>query len=301
MNVYIILQCNSGLGDIYSSLISAYKIKQDFEIYGYSTHIVWMMNNIYFPPSITLDCIFNLDRFDKIHYFPYKYFHDAPSQINEHLIEVKQNQNIIKLFVDQVVGNILEYEVDILSHDSLIKNSYRKEIYQKLFDEKIEFLTDDILEKKNEYLRDKTNILGAHIRIQDIFWEEDYNSLKEKNELYSHYFKVLEEYIQTNDNQEILITSNNMNVIYYLENRYDNVFNKNPNRNTRNCHLYPNLNVSDDEYIQITKNIVTEMCCFKECRKILRINSYPSSFLTYGIIHNTHHLDYESKIYKLLI
>ena len=69
MEAYLLIKFESGVGDTYSTLLSAYETSLELQKFGYNTTLVLeTRRNVYFSPGTKLDVLFDTSVFQNVVY-----------------------------------------------------------------------------------------------------------------------------------------------------------------------------------------------------------------------------------------
>lgn len=297
MKANIILYCITGFGDQYSNILTGYKSYVDLTNLGYDVELSWMINNLYYSSDLPLDYLYDFSFFYnknvKINYIQHE------SQIPNDLIFLPTNQNAIKIYVSEIINELIDYELPVFDYFGFHRNSYNVYNPEKLPDFSRQFISEEVLNIANKFVDNQQKINAIHFRCGD---SENYLNYDEviKDEFFKTRAKLACEFIESNPNNEIMVCSSNKNVRDYFCDNFKNTF---YNKFDNDLELHYSYNKLFDESINIrhAQQIVSEMTLFSKCDKIFTIGRSLSNFLTYGVAHNIHHNNWQTKIKDLII
>lgn len=296
MRAYVVLQCISGLGDQYTSVLSGYAIYKDLTALGYDTEIIWTVNNQYFDSSLPLDPIFDLSVFEgRVNY-------QIEPEIAAKYTRLPQIQNSIRIYVSEITPELSIYEAPLFCYDTYYKKAVRDlpRLQYPTFDN--QFLSKEVLGLVEDFRQGRERIKGVHFRVEDLYLELPYASLYEI-QAYRVALNKVAAFVESNSDLEIMVCSNNKNVVNFFESKYSNVFQNRFTIEMKRYYSYSYLTASrytQEEYIRHAQETAAEMAMFKYCDTILPYNTFHSSFLTYGITHNIHHKNWNTKLKDLI-
>lgn len=281
MQAYIVLQSISGLGDQYTSVLSGYQTFLDLKEMGYDVLINWeTKTNQYFNKDIPLDCIFDLSVFDKVIY-------NEEESISKNIL-LNQNQRSYRIYVSELVPALENYQSKLYGFERYRTNLDSEESYPTF---KKQFLSREVLDIASGSIATflTHSLTGIHFRCDDAFHLSDIGQIKKR---YVEELNNLNKIIVSNPDILFMVCSNNKKVVDMLSANHINTFkNYFTNRDIPLYYCYEQqpLDTEDSMYIRHAQEIAAEMSLFAYCSKIIAYNTFPSSFLTYGITHNIHY------------
>lgn len=296
MKAYIVLQCISGLGDQYSSVLSGHTIYRDLTALGYDTEVVWTVNNQYFNSNLPLDPIFDLSEFEG------RVYYGIEPEIAAKYIRLPQIQNSTRIYVSEITPELSSYEAPLFCFDTYYKKAVRDLPGLKYPTTDKQFLSKDVLDIVENFRQGRERIKGIHFRVGDLHLETPYTSLYEI-QAYKVALDKVTTFLESNNDSEIMVCSNNKNIVNFFENNYNNVFQNKFTVEMKRYYSYSYLTASkytQEEYIRHAQETAAEMAMFKYCDTIFPYNTFHSSFLTYGITHNIHHKNWNTKLKDLI-
>lgn len=278
-DVIIFMICGCGLGDQYTSILSAVHLRDILIEKGYNVMLAWNKNNLYFSSEISLTNLYD--------------FNSLNSEVFEFL-----SYEIDSIFGGfEKVTKFKTCEVFVKQKDDFIDNFQEISYYRSHWDWcrdrfiqfDTQFLKNDIIEISNNFLSNKDNFKGIHFRISDDYSHTDVNHIKTLP-YYGNELIKLEKYLKNHKSELFMVCSNNIDLLSHLSKNHDNIFVNDLTYNLRRHNLFKNYNgvVENEILIDHTKQILAEMVCFRHCEKIYSANTFPSNFVSYGIIHNIH-------------
>jgi hypothetical protein len=276
--IFIFMICGCGFGDQYTSILTAFHLYEDLTDKGYNVKVAWSNHNPYFSIDSPLSNIYDL------------------SQFNTEIKEYRWDE-IDSIFKDYIkLPNFTTVEVYVKHIDEFLKNykliSYYRGHWNWYNDNDFKefekpFLTEDILKKTDELLKhDNKNICGIHFRVNDLNLNSSLDEIF-KSDYYKESFKKIDNYISNNSDNRFMICSNNEHILKELS-HYDNTFfNTFSFQIDKYNVIKTHGNKYDDEILILhAKEILAEMAAFSKCSEIISINTFPSNFISYGVIHN---------------
>lgn len=190
MKAYVVVQCISGLGDQYSSLLSASVIKSELDRMGYDVYLLWNVRSLYMPSDYPLDFLFDLTSFGPVEY-------NLEEAIKKEYHLLPQIQQSIRIYVSEINLFLQEYQSTFYDHSSFRRLGSNIPIFKK------QYLSKEVLEIKNRFLEGKKEIYGIHFRVGDSFL----NTPIELLEPYRNSIEEVETFIKENPSTEIMICS----------------------------------------------------------------------------------------------
>lgn len=297
MKAYVVLQCISGIGDQYTSVLSGCQIYRDLKALGYEVEITWDVLNQYFPSSIPLDCLFDQSCFEgNISYGK------EPVIAQEYQL-LPQLQNSIRIYVSEIIPELKTYEAHIYSYSWFFRKTITERNYDWHLDTAEQFLSQEVLNKVEVFRKNRTKIKGVHFRIQDTHINSTYEEL-ENVPAYAAPIKRVKEFIEENVDQEVMLCSNNRIFVDTLTAEYSNTFQNYFIHDIPSYYSYTYKNANTrpvSDFIEHAQETAAEMAMFKYCDQILTYNTFHSSYLTYGIAYNVHHTDWKTKLRNLIL
>lgn len=281
--VFILALGDTGFGDQYASILTAYNAFLELKEMGYSPQVGFLLMDYYYSSNNPLDVIYDMSGFNtEIQPVKVADF----NLLKENYILLEKIKKTILIFVDRVNDELLSYDFKPYDRTGLP--------HIKQYKDKTQFIQKDILDIASNYIGNRKNFIGIHFRCNDTLLEASFEEVV-NYEFYNNEVQKLENYLKSNTDTEIMLTSNNSSVKEYFKTRYNNIF---TNKFTYSNLKFYNIDaVLRDDSINIlhSKEIIAEMTLFSKCKEIYGINTFPSNFLTYGIVHNEIYEDWESK------
>ncbi len=297
MKAYIVLQCISGIGDQYTSMLSGCQIYQDLKTLGYEVEVTWDVLNQYFPSDLPLDCLFDQSCFEGN-----TSYGKEPLLIERYKL-LPQLQNSIRIYVSEITPELENYQAQIYSYSWFYRKTVVEHKYDWFFDTSKQFLSQEVLNKVELFRDNKTKIKGVHFRIQDIHIGNTYEELN-RIPAYIAPIRKIKEFIVENMEQDIMICSNNRLFVDTITAEYPNTFQNRFTHDIPSYYSYSYKNAhtrSVSDFIEHAQETAAEMAMFKYCDQILTYNTFHSSYLSYGIAHNIHHVDWKTKLRNLIL
>ena len=284
-DIYICLDHCSGFGDAYANFLTGYIAYNDLIRMGYKVKVMLSVYNRYFSSDILLDIFYDFSSFNcdveqikKI---------DEQKFASEYSL-LQQDRNIIRIWVRNDIFNELKFYQQV-PYDRYGLLNITQDV-----DFKNQFLSKEILNIAESYIKNYKNIIGIHFRCLDINVNSTVDEIWNIDS-YKHELKIYEDLITNNKDENIMMCTNNNNIKKYFNERYDNVFVNNFSYSLP--HLFTNNDTSTDiKRIIHAKETLAEMAGFAECVKIYTSITNMSNFLLYGMVHNKHKNDLKSKI-----
>jgi hypothetical protein len=281
MNAYLHIKFVSGLGDTYTTIMSALECSIELENLGYNPHLILNTDrNQYLPPHIKLDCLFDFGGFkNEIIYNPILDNNGFPIIDGISLVKLNQNQSSYLIYVDEYHKILDNYQSYIFGHLEISRNDRRPTC-------NIDIINHDIKKQAYEFIGHIDDLISLHYRTRD--------GLGNSEEELMDKLKSFEHFIDVNQNNKVLICSNGKLIKNYLKKNNIVTF----NFTYDNIELYPCYDIynkslySDEVFIKHSQEIMTEMVLMKYSKKILSISPFLSNFVTYGILNNIHNLNY---------
>lgn len=281
MKAYVTTPSMSGLGDQYAGILSAYNLFLYLNSLGYDTHIHFYGNN---PHYFRLHSVGSLDPLFDLSPFNGKVLYNRMEEIEKECISLPQVQNSLKIHVSSLVKELDNYEAQVYDFNHF---AHERHFIPPSFTQ--QFLNADVLKIKNRFLGDKDKFTWLHVRISDG------DRLKSVEELYRIETRLAQadEYIANHRNETILVGSNVSGISDHFSSIYANVIHNKLTDNLGNYYL--NENIPVDKLILHAQEVAAEMALIAHANKIIRVTAWPSSFLTYGVMHNIHYTDWYTK------
>lgn len=296
MKAIVLLYCVSGFGDQYSNVLTGYKAYIDLKNLGYDVEICWLNKNIYYSPNSSLDYIFDFDLFyrDGINV---SYIHNI-SELPDGYVLLPSNQNAIKIFLTKIVEELNDYILPVYDYFGFYRNSFSSYNKSMLPNFDNQFLSKEVLEIANKFVN-KSQIKSVHFRTADF-----HNNVHHTEVLKDEFFKQKVDdachFVEENNGEDIMICSSSKSVRDFFIKNFKNTFYNKFDNELALHHSY-DKNVDESINIHHAQQIAAEMFLFSKCDKIFTVGRNLSNFLTYGVNHNIHHKDWETKIKKLVI
>jgi hypothetical protein len=277
--IIILIAIGCGFGDQYASILTGYRAFLDLKEMGYKPQIGFLNNNMYFSPKKSLDIIYDMSSFNtEILNIQKNYFIEV---IQNEYVCLEKGRKTILIYVDEVNDELLNYEFESYDRYGVISDKTKSFEHQ--------FLQKEILDIANDYLNGRTNINGIHFRCNDVLLDSNLEDVINNDEFYGKNIKKLEDYLKNNADKLFMFASNNHSVKEYFISNHKNLFVNKFTYDDLKLHNIDANNRDDSINIAHSKEILAEMSLFKKCDVIYEINTFPSNFLTYGIIHNEIH------------
>jgi hypothetical protein len=283
MNAYLYINFVSGLGDTYTTIMSALQSSIELENFGYNTFlIINTTRNNYLPEHLELDCLFDFSGFkNKVIYNIPLDNEGNPVIQNLKLNKLKQDQNSYSIYVDSIIPELYEYQSYIFGHTEINKLSKRPTC-------NMDIISLDVKNIADSFIGNFSNIVTLHYRAMD--------GLGNSEEYVNGRIGRFENFINEHKDKNILVCSNGKLIRDLLKNKHSNVITFNFTYNE--LELYPCYDIytkpkfSEDIFIRHSQEILAEMVMIKYSEKILSISPFLSNFVTYGVLNNTHKKDY---------
>jgi hypothetical protein len=284
MNAYLLINFVSGLGDTYSTILSALEAYKYLQTLGYKTNLVFeTRRNWYFPPTVPLDCLYDLTPFEgnvlynidwNVHGGP-----DLETSYNAKLL--LQNQKSYLIYVDEQIPELNNYQSYIYGHTELHRFKDKKPICET------QLLGSEVIVQAEKFVPNTENMVAVHYRAKDGRGEEEADFLK-----YKH---TITTFIEQHKEQRVLVCTNGRMAREILRNMYPNVIAL--NFTYSDLQMYSPFDPlsnkhSTEKYIRHAQEIAAEMCLLRYARKILSVSPFVSNFVTYGYLNNIHTGDY---------
>jgi hypothetical protein len=281
--------CGTGFGDQYASILSAYKAYKDLTKNNFDVEVGILVNNPYFSSDIPLSTIWDFSPFDcEIQHIK----HYEIEKLNGYKKIIDGNFHIYTTNSEDELKNFKFY--DYGRHGML----YNSDI--EFFD--TQFVTDEIIKMSEFFLLNRNNIYGIHLRISDDIMHQTYNQIIE-NGHYGPQLNRVMKYIEENQNTQFMVCSNSRDIKSTFLNRFGNIFCNEFSSDLRLHNVIATHGYDKDkenEYITHAKEIIAEMVCFAKCRNIWSTNTFYSNYVTYGIVHNEFHHNWNAKMFDLI-
>lgn len=284
MRAYLLIIFESGIGDTYSTLVSAYETYLQLQSWGYETYLIFeTRKNNYFNKKERLDFLFNLNKFENGVIYNIDWdINGSPDVVNVYkTIQLQQNQKSYRIFVSHKIPELEYYQSKIYGHPEIKHFSMYPNCYRQ-------FLSDDVIEISNNFDIDKSNLVGIHYRPLDGHGDSNVEFEKIRN--------LLEQFVSGFQDKNMFVSSNGNLIRNYLKNNYKNIFTCNFSKQIEYYPCYtPHLkHLSEYDFIRHTQEIAAEMSIFRFCEKIVSLSVFLSNFITYGILNNIHSSKYEN-------
>lgn len=288
MDIIILIFCETGFGDQYSSLITGLNCLIDLRNMGVEPRVVISKGHKYFPNEISLSNIYNLNSFNceiiEVHFTEVEKLTYGYELLLFTSIQVwvkKKTELLVKYGSEH--KHISRYNMNLISTEPILD---------------LTLIKNDILLQSDKIVNNKKNIIGIHFRGGDdtIYCgiDEIINHPYWGNEI-KRVYKIIESHLEN----DIMVGSINRRVCEHLSKKYKNVFfNEFKNKDLPMHNIighYEKIN-NEDVYIEHAKNIISEMASFSRCLNIWSFNTFPSNFILYGIINNVHYSQWKDKI-----
>jgi hypothetical protein len=296
MKAYILLYCLSGLGDQYSNISTGYKAYTDLKKLGYEVEVYWLNNNIYYSSDYPLDHIFDFDLFYKDG-VKISYIRNESELSNKYIL-LPSNQNAIKIFLTKIIDELNDYTLPVYDYYGFHRNAYTSYNPDMLPTFNYQFLSKYVLDIGNKFVS-KSQIKAVHFRSADYHNRVHYSEVF-KDEFFKERTDFACQFIEENKNEDIMICSSSKSIRDFFIKNFNNTF-YNEFDTELELHNSYNKNFDESTNIHHTQQIAAEMFLFSKCDKIFTVGKSLSNFLTYGVNHNIHHNNWETKIKNLII
>jgi len=278
-DIIIKIYAQTGFGDQYASLITGYNSLIDLKSMGFNPKIIISKGHKYFPQNVDLSVIYNLDSF--------KY--DDITQINcEDEDKIVEGYELllftsIQIWVRKKTDKLIEYSH---YHKFISRHNHSLFDFEPNLDFKI--YNDDVINQSKLIIEGKQNLIGLHFRCGDNMLFSDVQTIL-NDEYWGGEIIRAEKFIIDNPNSDIMVGSLNNSICEYFSNKFKNVF-----LNKFNYTNFPMHNIvgrNDDipnfeDYLNHSKEILSEMISFSYCNKIASFNTFKSNFMIYAIVNN---------------
>jgi len=292
-DIIILIFCQTGFGDHYSSLITGFNALNDLKLLNFNPKIVIAKGHKYFPQYVDLSVIYDLNSFK----------HDNLIQVNyEDVNNITKDYELllftsIQIWVRKKTDVLLEY---VRNHKHISRSN--RDMFSKKPNLEFNIINQDIVDNSNELTSNKKNLVGVHFRGGDnmLFTDIEYSL---SHDFWGGEMKRVIDVINDHPDSEIMICSINKSICEYFSNMFSNVFFNTFEKNNLPMHNIIGNNdrpENVDMYINHSKDILTEMVSFSNCQKIFSFNTFSSNFILYGIINNKIFTEWEDKS-KILI
>lgn len=291
VDIVIYIICGCGLGDQYTSILTAFQTYNELSNKGYKVKVCWNKNNPYFPSHISLGMLYDLSPFNQnIEEFEYT----EVNGIMKEFIKL-QNHNVIEVYVRNSDDFIKSY--NIVSY----MRSHWYAFMDKLHTIDRQFVNSQIIRSSENFLLNKDKIIGIHFRTPDDVVNRNVDEIL-KMDYYGIVLQKLVNFLEKNNDKTYMICSNNEHIKNFIKEKLPNSFSYNF---THNLKMHNVLNshhqLPDEILVEHTKEIMIEMVSFKKCEKIYSVNTFPSNFVSYGIIHNEHNQPWNLNPDKIML
>jgi hypothetical protein len=292
-DILILIFCQTGFGDQYSSLITGYNALIDLKSIGFNPKIIISKGHKYFPQDVNLSLIYDFTSFK----------HNDIEFINP---EQEENTTVgyelllftsIQIWVKRKTLELIEY---VKNHKHI--TNYNHSFFSQECNLDFKIYNEDIFSNSKSLIFGKHNLIGVHFRCGDdtIGWSIEEIS---KHDFWGPELIRADKFIEQNDTNNIIICSMNRSVCEYFAKKFKNVFFNEFKNKTLPMHniISRTEKISNiEEYIIHSKEIISEMIQFSYCAKIVSFNHFPSNFPLYGIINNENYSDLINR-YKVIV
>lgn len=278
-DIVIKIYTQTGFGDQYASLITGYNALIDLKSMGFNPTIIISKGHKYFPQNVDLSVIYNLDSF--------KY--DDITQINcEDEDKIVDGYELllftsIQIWVRKKTDKLIEY---YNYHKFISRHNHSLFGVEPNLDFNI--YNDDIMKQSQSFVNGKKNLIGIHFRGGDNLLVANIQTVL-NDEYWGNEIKRAEKLISDNSNSDIMICSINKSISNYFSEKYKNVFSndfKNTNLPMHNIVDRNDRGQDFNDYINHSKEILSEMISLSYCGKIVSYNHFKSNFILYGLVNN---------------
>jgi len=290
LDVIIFIMCGCGLGDQYTSILTAYHMFSDFNSQGLNVGVAWNKNNLYFPSEISMEIIFDLSGFNT----------DIGEYIHDEIHTTLNDFRRIEKF--KTVEVYVKNKIDFV--ENYVPTSYSRSHWRyssgDFKDFNVQFVQQEILNVVDRLFPKNDSVFGIHFRLPDLGMILNLDEIKQLH-LYGAELKKIENFLTKNTNQLFMVSSNNDNFLNYIKSNFGNVFINTFSNSLEKHNLYKTYanKIDTSILIQHTKEILTEMVMFSKCKKIYSVNTFPSNFVSYGYIHNKFYKPWFNHINKI--
>ena len=291
--VYLDIACGNGLGQVYTNILKCYTSKLKFEDLGYEVIIGWYNNSNYVSQSILPNFLFDFSQFNCEINYP-----DTWHQIFDGKHRYFSFGSDVCVYSDSFDEKIEELHVLFSQID------YKRSALNRLPDLSIfkkPFINKNMLDEIFELMKDKNKPIGLHYRVPDQNLTSSFDEII-SIPFYGDNLVYCEKIINENNNRDVLFCTNNLCVQNYLTEKYSNVFVTPFTSSLIMCNInnsYGN-HLPSDVLIKHTEEILINMISLSFCYEIKSMNTFPSNYVTYAIIHNHYHDSWESKLKFLM-
>jgi len=296
MNAYIVLQCATGLGDMYGEVYSSYISGKELENLGYNVFYNWEFGrNIYYSSNLPLSHLFD-QSFSKNKIL---YRQEEEIRKNNKFIPQLYNRSF-RIYFSDITNESKNYQSRNYNHQDIFLNPDLFPLNESPIS--IQFLSKPILEIGNKIIGDKTNIVGVNLRFKDFLNDQDYETAINEPMCKQH-IEDAKKYIEANQDKNIFVGSNCANFSKKFSDQFSNTFtNSFLNSDLTNHYSYvDNSNLSEEIYINHAQALAADMYVFSRCSQIKFAGDVRSAFLSYAIFHNLHYHTWKDKLEKLLV
>lgn len=281
--------CGTGFGDQYASILSAYKTYKDLLYNNFEVEVGILVNNPYFSSDIPLSVIWDFSPFGcEIQHIK----HYEIEKLNGYIKIIDGNFHVYTKNSEKELKNFKFYDYGRYG----IVNNSDIEFFET------QFVQDEILNISKNFLSDRKNIYGIHLRISDDIMHQTFDEIIQ-NSHYGPQINRVANFIEENQNTNFMVCSNNRDVKSFFFEKFQNIF---CNSFTTDLRLHNVISTHgynqerEDDYMTHSKEIIAEMVCFAKCKNIWSTNTFYSNYITYGIVHNEFHKTWSEKMYKLI-
>lgn len=287
------------LGDIYSEVYSAYQTYKVLRELGYDVHINWeIMRNAYYSADEPMSHLFDLSFAD------HAILYNQLNLIQQTCTLLPQRLNAsFKIYLSEVHHKLKNYESLVYNPQGLITESNLYPL-SDIPDDK-QFLSQKVLDIGNKFLGDKKDKLKTvSLRVFDTDVHETFEELC-VNARYELLIKDMFAFIEKNKDFNILVCTSVPQLAERVCDMYDNTFfNEFTHKHIR--HVWPHGSdpaASEQDYVLHAQEIAAEMHCFAHSQEIFKRtgSANHTAFLTYGLVHNVHHVTWQDRLSKLFV
>ncbi len=287
--ILLFMVCGTGFGDQYASILTGYKALQDYKSMNYDVEVYWLVNNAYFSSDISLEVIYDLSSFGtEIKQIKHTEFDEFIKGYNQ-----LPTRGTIMVYTKTITEELANFVHNYFDRTGLHHLNCPDYYFKK------QFLNENILEISENFLTKKKEIVGVHFRVSDYDLTKDLEDLL-SNTFYKDQLLKLEKFIINQENEQVMICSNNIFLKKYVIEKYSNTFYNEFTYDLKMSHNDYNC-IETEKLITHSREILAEMSIFSKCKSIYTINTFLSNFVTYGIVHNEYCLDWFSKNNKLIV
>lgn len=286
MEAYLLIKFESGVGDTYSTLVSAYEASLELEKFGYNTTLVLeTRRNVYFSPEIKLDVLYDLSGFKNVLYNLRTDITGNPDILGLfNARRLPQQQVSYHIYLDELIPELQDYQSCIFGHPELKHNSRRPVCNTAL-------LSPKVLKIAKTMLPDTSRVVGLQYRAYDMQGDIEH--------LLDPIRSTVDKYAEVYKDRTVLVSSNGNFLRNYMKTRHSNVLSPTFSNNTipfYPCYVKHREDLTEEDFVLHAQEIAAEMSLYMYCEKIISFSPFLSNFITYGIINNQYTKNYTELI-----